>query len=69
MAAKISAARLLVRRAAFIKDQGRARITKESAMAKFFATGAAQQVIDNVVQIHGGYGGAAAPGDQNAAHP
>jgi acyl-CoA dehydrogenase len=56
MATKISAARLLVFRAAFLKDQGRARITKESAMAKFFATEAAQQVIDNAVQIHGGYG-------------
>ncbi len=56
MATKTSAARLLVFRAAFLKDQGRPRITKESAMAKYFATEAAQEVIDNAVQIHGGYG-------------
>jgi acyl-CoA dehydrogenase len=56
MATKISAARLLVYRAAFLKDGGRPRITKESAMAKYFATEAAQEVIDKAVQIHGGYG-------------
>lgn len=56
MATKISAARLLVYRAAFLKDQGSARITKESAMAKYYATEIAQEVIDAAVQIHGGNG-------------
>jgi len=56
MATKISAARLLVFRSAFLKDQGRERITKESAMAKLYATEIAQEVIDEAVQIHGGLG-------------
>jgi len=56
MALKISAARLLVYQAAFLKDWGRERITKEAAMAKLYATEIAQEVIDQAVQIHGGYG-------------
>jgi acyl-CoA dehydrogenase len=56
MAVKISAARLLVYQAAFLKDGGKERITKEAAMAKLFATEAASEVIDQAVQIHGGYG-------------
>ncbi|MBW2060330.1 MAG: acyl-CoA dehydrogenase family protein [Deltaproteobacteria bacterium] len=56
MATKISAARLLIYRAAFLKDRGKERITKESAMAKLYATEIAQEVIDEAVQIHGGYG-------------
>jgi len=56
MAVKISAARLLVFQAAFLKDQGKERITKEAAMAKLYATEIAQEVIDQAVQIHGGYG-------------
>ena len=56
MATKISAARLLVFQSAFLKDRGRPRITKESAMAKLYATEMAQEVIDQAVQIHGGYG-------------
>jgi acyl-CoA dehydrogenase len=56
MATKISAARLLVYQSAFLKDRGKQNITKESSMAKLFATEIAQQVIDQAVQIHGGYG-------------
>jgi acyl-CoA dehydrogenase len=56
MATKVSAARLLVFRSAYLKDNGRKRVTKESAMAKLYATEIAQEVIDQAVQIHGGYG-------------
>jgi acyl-CoA dehydrogenase len=56
MATRISAARLLVYQSAFLKDRGKPRITKESAMAKLYATEIAQGVIDEAVQIHGGYG-------------
>ncbi|MBW2366947.1 MAG: acyl-CoA dehydrogenase family protein [Deltaproteobacteria bacterium] len=56
MATKVSAARLLVFRSAYLKDSGRERVTKESSMAKLFATESAQEVIDQAVQIHGGYG-------------
>ncbi len=56
MATRISAARLLVYQSAFLKDQGKPRITRESAMAKLYATEIAQGVIDEAVQIHGGYG-------------
>ncbi len=56
MVTKISAARLLVYQSAFQKDGGKERITLESAMAKLFATEIAQEVIDEAVQIHGGYG-------------
>ena len=56
MALKIDAAALLVYRAAWVKDQGTARITREAAMAKLYATEAAQQVIDMAVQLHGGDG-------------
>jgi alkylation response protein AidB-like acyl-CoA dehydrogenase len=54
-ATAIEAARLLTYRAAFLKDQGQ-RVTRESAMAKLFASEAAVRVADNCVQIHGGYG-------------
>jgi alkylation response protein AidB-like acyl-CoA dehydrogenase len=54
-ATAIEAARLLTYRAAFLKDQG-ARTTRESAMAKLFASEMAVRVADNGVQIHGGYG-------------
>ena len=50
------AAALLVYGAAWTKDQGAARITREAAMAKLHATEAAQGVIDKAVQIHGGAG-------------
>ena len=56
MAVEIDAAALLIYRAAWTKDQGAARVTREAAMAKLFATEAAQRVIDAAVQIHGGDG-------------
>jgi acyl-CoA dehydrogenase len=56
MATELEAARLLVYRAAWQKDQGSARISLEASMAKSFATEIAQQVIDDAVQIVGGRG-------------
>ena len=56
MALDVDAAALLVYRAAWAKDQGAARITREAAMAKLFATDRAQAVIDTAVQLHGGEG-------------
>jgi acyl-CoA dehydrogenase len=56
MALEIDAAALLVYRAAWVKDMGAARVTREAAMAKLYATEAAQRVIDTAVQIHGGDG-------------
>jgi alkylation response protein AidB-like acyl-CoA dehydrogenase len=55
MATEIDAARLLTYRAGWMKDQGR-RVTKESAMAKLFASEVAVRVTNEAVQIHGGYG-------------
>lgn len=56
MALDIDAAALLVYRAAWTKDNGASRITREAAMAKLFATDHAQLVIDKAVQLHGGDG-------------
>jgi acyl-CoA dehydrogenase len=56
MALDIDAAALLVYRAAWTKDMGAARVTREAAMAKLYATEAAQRVIDAAVQLHGGDG-------------
>ncbi|MFO1176440.1 MAG: acyl-CoA dehydrogenase family protein [Paracoccaceae bacterium] len=56
MAVDIDAAALLVYRAAWAKDSGAARITREAAMAKLYSTEAAQRVIDMAVQLHGGDG-------------
>jgi len=56
MALEIDAAALLVYRAAWTKDVGASRVTREAAMAKLYATEAAQRVIDAAVQIHGGDG-------------
>lgn len=56
MALKIDAAALLIYRAAWVKDQGAARVSREAAMAKLYATEAAQEVIDMAVQLHGGDG-------------
>jgi acyl-CoA dehydrogenase len=56
MATDVDAAALLVYRAAWTKDQGAPRVTREAAMAKMFATEAAQQVIDRAVQLFGGLG-------------
>jgi acyl-CoA dehydrogenase len=56
MALQIDAAALLVYRAAWTKDMGAPRITREAAMAKLYATEAAQAVIDQAVQLCGGDG-------------
>ena len=56
MAVDIDAAALLVYRAAWAKDNGAGRVTREASMAKLFATEAAQSVIDKAVQLHGGDG-------------
>jgi len=56
MALAVDAAALLVYRAAWTKDAGAARISREAAMAKLFATERAQEVIDRAVQLHGGDG-------------
>jgi len=56
MLVEIDSAALLVYRAAWTKDNGAERITRESAMAKLAATEAAQRVIDGAVQLHGGLG-------------
>jgi acyl-CoA dehydrogenase len=56
MAAELDASRLLVLRAARLRDDGAASITQEAAIAKMFATEAAQRIIDRAVQIHGGSG-------------
>jgi acyl-CoA dehydrogenase len=55
-ASEVDASALLVSRAAWRKDQGAPRVTREAAMAKMFATEAAQRVIDRAVQLHGGLG-------------
>jgi acyl-CoA dehydrogenase len=56
MALDVDAAALLVYRAAWTKDMGAPRVTREAAMAKLFATDRAQEVIDKAVQLHGGDG-------------
>ncbi len=56
MAVDVDAAALLVYRAAWTKDNGAPRVTREASMAKLFATDRAQRVIDKAVQIHGGDG-------------
>ena len=56
MALAIDAAALLVYRSAWTKDVLGKRVTREAAMAKLYATEAAQQVIDMAVQLHGGTG-------------
>jgi acyl-CoA dehydrogenase len=56
MATELAAARLLVYRAAWAADQGKERVTLEAAMAKSYATEAAQRIVDDAVQILGGAG-------------
>lgn len=56
MALDVDAAALLIYRAAWTKDSGAPRITREAAMAKLFSTDQAQLVIDKAVQLHGGDG-------------
>ncbi len=55
MATEIDAARLLIQRAAFLKDRGE-RVTKEAAMAKLYASEVAVRASDEAVQTLGGYG-------------
>jgi hypothetical protein len=55
MATELDAARLLTQRAALLKDAGR-RITRESAMAKLFASEVAVKICNEAVQLFGGYG-------------
>jgi alkylation response protein AidB-like acyl-CoA dehydrogenase len=54
-ATRIEAARLLTYRAAWLRDRG-VRMTRESAMAKLYASEIAVKAADDCVQIHGGYG-------------
>jgi alkylation response protein AidB-like acyl-CoA dehydrogenase len=56
MALDIDAAALLVYRAAWMKDEIGGRVTKESSMAKLYATEMAWRVVDQALQLHGGYG-------------
>ena len=56
MATELTAARLLVYRAAWEADRGADRVTLEAAMAKAYATEAAQRIIDDAVQILGARG-------------
>lgn len=56
MALGVDASALLVYRAAWTKDMGAPRVTREAAMAKLHATETAQAVIDAAVQLHGGDG-------------
>jgi butyryl-CoA dehydrogenase len=55
MATEIDAARLLIWRAASLKDQG-VRFSAEAAMAKLYASEMAERVTSKAIQIHGGYG-------------
>ncbi|MFX1257883.1 MAG: acyl-CoA dehydrogenase family protein [Promethearchaeota archaeon] len=55
MATKIEAARMLVYKAAFTKDNG-SKFSKESAMCKLYASKLARQITQKAIQIHGGYG-------------
>ncbi|HYE13279.1 MAG TPA: acyl-CoA dehydrogenase family protein [Pyrinomonadaceae bacterium] len=56
MQTELDAARLLVYRAAHLKDVGGTGLTRAASEAKLFATEAAQRIVDEAVQIHGGYG-------------
>ena len=56
MATAVDASALLVYRAAWTKDMGAERVTREAAMAKMQATESAQSVIDKAVQIFGALG-------------
>ena len=56
MAVAVDASALLVYRAAWTRDAGADRVTREAAMAKLYATEAAQQVIDDAVQLFGARG-------------
>ena len=56
MVTELDAARLLVYRAAHLKDTGGGRVTREASEAKLYATEAAFRIVDQAVQIHGGSG-------------
>jgi acyl-CoA dehydrogenase len=56
MALDIDTSALLIYRSAWTKDTIGSRVTREAAMAKFYATEAAQRVIDQALQLHGGLG-------------
>lgn len=56
MATEVDAARMLVMRAAWMKEQKDRAFTKEASMAKLFASEMAGRVCDEALQIHGGYG-------------
>jgi butyryl-CoA dehydrogenase len=56
MATEVQAARLLVHYAGYCKDKGMARISKEAAMSKYYASDIAVNVTRKAVQVHGGYG-------------
>jgi len=56
MVTDLDAARLLVYRAAYLRDTGVPRVKREASEAKLFATEAASRIIDSAVQIHGGSG-------------
>jgi alkylation response protein AidB-like acyl-CoA dehydrogenase len=56
MMTELDAARLLVYRAAYLKDAGVERVTREASEAKLYATEAAGRIVDSAVQIHGGAG-------------
>ena len=56
MITELDAARLLVYRAAYARDTGTGKVTREASEAKLFATEAAGRIIDSAVQIHGGMG-------------
>jgi acyl-CoA dehydrogenase len=56
MATELEASRLLVYQAAWANDQGAADLPLKSSMAKLFATEAAQRIVDQALQIHGGIG-------------
>jgi hypothetical protein len=56
MATRIEASRLLTYRAAWLKDGGKPRTTRESSMAKLYASEVAVRAAEDCVQIHGGYG-------------
>jgi acyl-CoA dehydrogenase len=56
MITELDAARLLVYRAAYLKDTATGRVSREISEAKLYATEAASRIIDQAVQIHGGAG-------------
>ena len=56
MAVRIDAAALLVYRSAWTRDRFQGRVTREAAIAKLYATEAAQEVVDQAVQVFGGQG-------------